>query len=74
MFSRHPEYKLGPQQKREHLYAFWKEHIGRPMVLSGCSLGGAIAIDFALAYPEVSPVLRYLGSSAGQVTWAASLS
>jgi alpha-beta hydrolase superfamily lysophospholipase len=60
MFTRHPEYKLGPQQKREHLYAFWKEHIGRPMVLTGTSLGGAIAIDFALAYPEVGPAEGFM--------------
>eukprot|EP00873_Tetraselmis_striata_P045818 jgi/Tetstr1/466082/TSEL_010668.t2 len=43
---------LGPQQKREHLYAWWKEYVGRPMVLVGASLGGAVAIDFAYEHPE----------------------
>lgn len=44
---------VGPSQKREHLKAFWKEHLGgRPIALMGCSLGGAVAIDFALNFPE----------------------
>jgi len=43
---------LGPDQKREHLYAFWKAKVGRPMTLLGASLGGAIALDFALAHPD----------------------
>ncbi|KIZ00267.1 40S ribosomal protein S3-3 [Monoraphidium neglectum] len=38
--------------KREHLFSFWQEKIGRPMVLVGASLGGAIALEFALEYPE----------------------
>ena len=38
--------------KRAHLHAFWQQHLkGRPLVLVGASLGGAIAIDFAAAYP-----------------------
>jgi len=41
-----------PEAKRAHLYAFWKENIGRPMVLCGASLGGAAAIDFATNHPE----------------------
>ncbi|DBB08794.1 TPA: hypothetical protein ACH3X3_007456 [Trebouxia sp. C0006] len=44
--------KLGPKQKRDHLYAFWKEKIKRPMIVVGTSLGGAIAMDFALEYPD----------------------
>ncbi|KAK9805237.1 hypothetical protein WJX72_008092 [[Myrmecia] bisecta] len=43
---------LGPQQKRDHLYAFWKDKIQEPMILLGTSLGGAIAIDFALEHPD----------------------
>lgn len=38
--------------KREHLYEFWKTHVKRPMVLVGPSLGGAAAIDLAVAHPE----------------------
>ncbi|KAH7366232.1 hypothetical protein KP509_18G069200 [Ceratopteris richardii] len=44
---------FGVEAKREHLYEFWKSYIRRPMVLVGASLGGAVAIDFTLAYPEV---------------------
>ncbi|XP_021718396.1 uncharacterized protein LOC110686124 [Chenopodium quinoa] len=38
--------------KRDHLYKFWKLYIKRPMVLVGPSLGAAIAVDFAVNYPE----------------------
>ena len=38
--------------KRAHLHAFWQQQLGgRPLVLVGASLGGAIAIDFAAAFP-----------------------
>lgn len=40
------------EAKREHIYEFWKTHIGRPMVVVGPSLGGAAAIDFALTHPD----------------------
>jgi len=44
---------FSPEAKRAHIYAFWKQHLGgRPMVLGGASLGGGIAIDFAVAHPE----------------------
>ena len=44
---------LGPESKREHLRAFIEQHLnGRPVVLLGASVGGAIAMDFALHYPE----------------------
>ena len=33
-------------------FQFWKAYIKRPMVLVGPSLGGAAAIDFAVAHPE----------------------
>ncbi|XP_047338662.1 uncharacterized protein Mb2734-like [Impatiens glandulifera] len=38
--------------KRYHLYELWKTHIKKPMILVGPSLGGAIAIDFAVNYPQ----------------------
>ncbi|KAH7554484.1 hypothetical protein ACOSP7_028124 [Xanthoceras sorbifolium] len=38
--------------KRYHLYQLWKSHIKRPMILVGPSLGAAVAIDFAVNYPE----------------------
>ena len=34
-----------PEAKRAHLYAFWKQEIGRPITLVGASLGGAAAIE-----------------------------
>eukprot|EP00899_Mesostigma_viride_P022451 jgi/Mesvir1/3390/Mv05091-RA.1 len=43
---------FSPKAKREHLYEFWRQHIRRPMVLAGCSLGGAAAIDFARNHPD----------------------
>ena len=115
-FATDPSTVLGPQQKREHLYAFWKAkvslaasagldrthklqrqsaaaaqphpgmhlpaawqlwpsngtdsgscgsscsatalltqaslQIGRPVAVAGVSLGGAVALDFAVAHPE----------------------
>eukprot|EP00903_Cladosiphon_okamuranus_P010652 g10072.t2 len=44
---------FGAEAKRTHLLEFWKQTMGgRPMVLVGASLGGAIAIDFAHEFPE----------------------
>lgn len=41
-----------PQTIRQHLYSSWRALINRPVALVGASLGGAVAIDFALAYPD----------------------
>ena len=35
-----------------HLYYFWKTLISQPVILVGASMGGAVAIDFTLKYPE----------------------
>ena len=88
-FAADPSILLGPEQKRKHLYAFWKEkvrvhwskwfyeialqpmrrfylsalngfptvkcpamQIKKPMVVAGVSLGGAVALDFAVSHPE----------------------
>jgi pimeloyl-ACP methyl ester carboxylesterase len=48
---------------QEHLYAFWKAMIQRPVVLVGASMGGAAAIDFALAFPETVEKLVLLDSA-----------
>lgn len=34
-----------------HLHSVWQQLIDRPVVLVGASMGGAVAIDFALTYP-----------------------
>ncbi|KAH9618774.1 hypothetical protein KSS87_008061 [Heliosperma pusillum] len=49
--------------KRAHLYQFWKSYIKRPMILVGPSLGAAIAIDFALHYPETVSQLILIDAS-----------
>uniref|UniRef100_A0A7S0DSE9 AB hydrolase-1 domain-containing protein n=2 Tax=Amorphochlora amoebiformis TaxID=1561963 RepID=A0A7S0DSE9_9EUKA len=43
---------IGPKEKREHLYHYWKQYVKEPMILCGASLGGAVGIDFALNHPE----------------------
>ncbi|KAL3525854.1 hypothetical protein ACH5RR_014226 [Cinchona calisaya] len=49
--------------KRHHLYQFWRTHIKRPMILVGPSLGAAVAIDFAVNFPEAVDKLILIGAS-----------
>lgn len=49
--------------KRYHLYELWRTHIKRPMILVGPSLGAAVAIDFALYYPEAVHKLVLIDAS-----------
>ncbi|CAL0312196.1 unnamed protein product [Lupinus luteus] len=49
--------------KRDHLYQFWKSHIKRAMILVGPSLGSAVAIDFAINYPEAVEKLVLIDAS-----------
>ncbi|EXB38098.1 Uncharacterized protein L484_021020 [Morus notabilis] len=49
--------------KRNHLYQFWNSYIKRPMVLVGPSLGAAVAIDFAVNYPEAVKKLVLINAS-----------
>ena len=52
-FSGPPAREVSPESRREHLYQFWRQHLGGvPIVLVGASLGGAVAVDFALHHPE----------------------
>jgi len=44
---------FSPEAKREHLKAFIDQHIGRPVTLVGASLGGCVAIDMVLQYPDL---------------------
>jgi len=48
---------------REHLLAFWQQQLGgKPVVLVGASLGGAVAIDFASTHPEAVSKLVLIDS------------
>lgn len=51
-----------PSTIREHLYSFWQTSIQRPVVLVGSSMGGATAIDFAVAHPEAVEKLVLINS------------
>jgi pimeloyl-ACP methyl ester carboxylesterase len=43
---------INPPSIKRHLYSFWQTAIAQPIILIGASMGGAVAIDFALTYPE----------------------
>lgn len=47
-----PEIPVSPRTIRQHLHQVLQSWVGQPVVLVGASLGGAVAIDFALNYPE----------------------
>ncbi|OMO71994.1 Alpha/beta hydrolase-1 [Corchorus olitorius] len=51
------------ESKREHFYQLWKSYIKRPMTLVGPSLGAAVAIDFAVKYPEAVENLILIDAS-----------
>ena len=48
---------------RTHLYSVWQQVIGKPVILVGASMGGAVAMDFALTYPESVRQLVLLDSA-----------
>lgn len=50
--ERLPSMPVEPRTIRQHLYDTWKALLDRPMILVGASLGGAVAIDFTLNYPD----------------------
>ncbi|MBE9211851.1 alpha/beta hydrolase [Plectonema cf. radiosum LEGE 06105] len=55
--------KFSPNEIKTHLYCFWKTLINQPVILVGASMGGAAAIDFTLAYPEVVEKLVLIDSA-----------
>ncbi|MEL6458739.1 MAG: alpha/beta hydrolase [Cyanobacteria bacterium J06621_15] len=57
------ELKFHPNDIRTHLYSFWETLINKPVILVGASMGGAAAIDFALAYPEAVEKLVLIDSA-----------
>lgn len=48
---------------KTHLYDFWKALIGQPVILVGASMGGAVALDFTLTYPEAVAKLVLIDSA-----------
>ena len=52
-FADNADQALGPDQKRDHLKTFLEEVVGRPVILVGTSLGGAVAIDFASQHQDL---------------------
>lgn len=54
---------FSPQAIATHLYYFWKTLISQPVILVGASMGGAAAIDFTLAYPELVKKLVLIDSA-----------
>lgn len=55
---------ITPEIIKAQVYGFWQTVMGRqPMTLVGASMGGAAAIDFALAYPELVKQLVLLDSA-----------
>ncbi len=54
---------LSPAAIKTHLYSFWQQLVAQPMVLIGASMGGAVAIDFALTYPQAIAALVLIDSA-----------
>ncbi len=66
-FSDRPiDVALNPDTIKTHLHAFIQQKIQRPVTLIGASMGGAAAIDFCLAYPELVEDLVLLDSAGYQ--------
>jgi pimeloyl-ACP methyl ester carboxylesterase len=55
--------KVTPESIKTHLYGFWEQLMQQPMILVGASMGGAVAIDFALTYPDMVKKLILLDSA-----------
>lgn len=52
-FTEHPAaISVNPGSIRQHLLSIVETWIGEPLVLVGASLGGAVAVDFALRHPN----------------------
>jgi pimeloyl-ACP methyl ester carboxylesterase len=54
---------FSPLAIKTHLYFTWKALIAKPAIIVGASMGGAVAIDFALTYPEAVEKLILIDSA-----------
>lgn len=62
LFKSEPGRVIRPEDKAAHLRAFLQAQCARRrVVLVGASLGGAMALDFAVTYPEVGRQRRRSG-------------
>ncbi len=54
---------FNPTAIKTHLYYTWKTLISQPMILIGVSMGGGVALDFTLTYPELVQKLILIDSA-----------
>ena len=63
-FTERPtELTFSASEIKQHLYHSWKTLIDKPVILVGASMGGAVAMDFALSYPDAVEKLILLDSA-----------
>jgi pimeloyl-ACP methyl ester carboxylesterase len=60
--ERRLDYHYSPASIATHLYQFWQTAIDRPMILVGASMGGAVALEFALNHPQLVEQLILIDS------------
>lgn len=61
--ARSPQQRYSPAQIKLHLAHFWQQYVRQPMILVGASMGGAVALDFVLTYPEAVAQLVLIDSA-----------
>lgn len=61
--ERGAEFQCNRSEIMTHLYSFWETLINQPVILVGASMGGAVALDFALWYPAAVKSIVLLDSA-----------
>ncbi|MBD2481438.1 alpha/beta fold hydrolase [Planktothrix sp. FACHB-1365] len=61
--ERGAEFQFKRSEIMTHLYSFWETLINQPVILVGASMGGAVALDFALWYPAAVKSIVLLDSA-----------